>query len=115
MRISPSRSRTSQSSLPFANGWASFLEAQAHAYAGRLDPCVEICSALAAQTGLARVFGLCALATILPIAGRSLEAIALTDETMAAARAHSTPYFIAWAYSGCAMAYTAAVKAALAG
>ncbi len=85
---------------PFANGWAAFRVAFSDLYAGRSDRCVEICTGLAAQTGLARVLGLCGLIPGLAVAGRFDEAIAIADDTMTAARAHANPYWIAFAYYG---------------
>jgi predicted ATPase len=91
---------------PFANGWSAFRVAFADLYAGRSDRCVEICTGLAAQTGLARVLGLCGLIPGLAVAGRFDEAIAIADDTMTAARAHANPYWIAFAYYGYGVAYT---------
>ncbi len=91
---------------PFTDGWASFMEAQAHSYAGRVDQWLEICTLLANQTGAAHLAGLCGLMDVLPNLGRSGDAIALTDDLMTAARASANPFWIAYAYDGCGRAYT---------
>jgi predicted ATPase len=91
---------------PFAKGWADFLEAQAHLLAGGFERCREICSALAAETGFARLLGLCAQTLSLTMLGRSADAIALADDSMNAARAHANPHLIAFAYLACGTAYT---------
>ncbi len=83
---------------PFDSAWASFLEAIAHFYAGRVDRYVEICTALAARTGLGRIMGLSGLATGLTFAGRSGEAMAIADDGLIAARVHANPLWIASAY-----------------
>jgi hypothetical protein len=82
------------------------MESQAHAYGGRVDPWLEISTGLAAQTGVARVIGLCGLMDVLPNLGRSGDAIALADQTLTAARASATPAWIAYASYGCGRAYT---------
>jgi tetratricopeptide (TPR) repeat protein len=94
--------------LPFGNGWASFREANAHFYAGRGDRYLEICTALATQTGLAHVVGLCGLAIGLPVLGRSDDAIAIAEEAINAARAHANPHWIAYAYLGYGRAFAEA-------
>ena len=91
---------------PFANGWTSFLEAAAHLYAGRADRFLEICTTLAAQTGLAHLIGLCGLTNVLAVVGRAGEATTIADEAMNAARTHANPYWIAFAYAGAAQAYS---------
>jgi tetratricopeptide (TPR) repeat protein len=91
---------------PFTGGWASFMEAQAHSYAGRVDQWLEICTLLANQTGAAHLAGLCGLMDVLPNLGRSGDAIALTDDLMTAARANANPFWIAYASYGCGRAYT---------
>ncbi len=91
---------------PFAIEWAPYREAFAQFYAGRPDRHVEICTALASRTGLARVMGLCGLAMGLPNVDRSGEAMAIADHALNAARAHANPYWIAFAYFGYGFAFT---------
>ena len=71
-------------------------EAAAHLYAGRIERCLEICADLAAQPGLAHVVGLCGMLYVLPAVGRAEEARPIAEETVAAARAHGNPFWIAW-------------------
>ncbi len=91
---------------PFDIGHASYREAFSLLFAGRADRGLEILTALAAQTGLARVLGLCGLTFMLPTVRRSDEAIAIADDAINAARAHANPYWIAWAYLGCGRAFS---------
>jgi predicted ATPase len=90
---------------PFTNGWTAYREAQAHVNAGRADRSLEICAGLAAQTGVARVVGLCGMTLGLASLGRFDEAIAIADDTMTAARAHGNPLLIAVTYHGSGLAY----------
>jgi predicted ATPase/class 3 adenylate cyclase len=85
---------------PFTEGLAAYMEAHAHSNAGRIDRFWETCAELAVQTGLAHVLGLCGLTMVLPVVGRSGEAIAIADDTMNAARAHGNPVWIAFAHFG---------------
>ena len=97
--------RTDARYQPFDIGWAGFMEANAYLYAGRSDRHLEICTALAAQTGLAQVVGLCEVVFGLPAVGRSDEAIEIADDAINAARAHANPYWIAFAYWGYGRAF----------
>jgi len=90
---------------PFDRGWARWTEASAHLFAGRMDRWLEICSDLAGQPGLAHVLGLDGLLAGLPAAGRSHEAMAIADETVAAARAHGNPCLINIAMTGYGRAF----------
>ena len=91
---------------PFPPEWASYMEAIAHLYNGRADRFLEICADLASGTGVARVVGLCGLTTGLSLVGRSEEAMAIADDTIAAARAHANPFFIAYASLASGLAFT---------
>jgi predicted ATPase/class 3 adenylate cyclase len=91
---------------PFEAGWPSLAEAAAHIYAGRIERWLEICTAFAAQTGLAHVMGLVGLTFGLSAVGRSAEAMAIADEALAAARADGGPYWIAFAFQGYGRAFT---------
>ncbi len=93
---------------PFDIGWAAFREAIAHLFAGRADRCVEIFTALATQTGPARVKGLCGLTNGLRAAGRGREAMAIAEDTLDAARANANPHWIASAYLGYGLAFAEA-------
>ena len=92
---------------PFETGWSSLMEASAHAYAGRADRYFEICAALASQAGPGHVLGLCAVLVILPVVGRTAEAMAVAEKTLTAARAYGNPYWIALALYGYGRAFTA--------
>ena len=92
----------------FDRGWAGHWEATAHVYAGRADRHVEICTALATKTGLARVMGLCGLAFGLTNVGRFGEAMAVAEDALNEARAHTNPYWIALAYYGYGKAFAEA-------
>ena len=74
-------------------------EAHAHLLAGRLDRYLEICAGLEGQPGAGHVLGQCGLLLALPMAGRAEEAMAIAEDTLAAARAHANPWCIAFASS----------------
>jgi hypothetical protein len=81
-------------------GHSALLEANAYAFAGRMDRFLEICTGLIAQPGLAHVVGLCGLTWALPLTGRAQEATAVAEETVTAARDHGSPYWIGMALYG---------------
>ena len=83
----------------------------AHSYAGRIDRCLQVCAGLAAQPGLAHVVGLCGMLYVLPVLARAEEAMAIAEETMAAARSHGNPFWIAWALHGYGRAFAASDSA----
>jgi predicted ATPase len=85
---------------PFDPAWTSYREAEAHLIAARLDRYLEICANLAAQSGLGQAVGRSGLLWALPIVGRTEEARALAEDTLAAARAHANPWCIALALMG---------------
>jgi hypothetical protein len=88
---------------PFADGWSSLWETYAHIFAGRPE-WLDIATAMTAGTGVAWIAGRCALLFMLPAVGRSRDAQAMANETLAVARARGTPYWIAWAMLGHARA-----------
>ena len=77
-------------------------------YAGHLDRYVEVADAGRRTPGTPRGWGLSLLLDGLQASGRVDEALALTDDAMAAARTLGNPYFIAYAYwtSGSAHRHT---------
>jgi predicted ATPase/class 3 adenylate cyclase/DNA-binding CsgD family transcriptional regulator len=83
---------------PCEPGMAGLIEALAHVYDGHLDRYVDTAERVAALPGNARGWGLSLLLDGLQASGRVEEALALTDDAMAAARALGNPYFIAYAY-----------------
>ena len=84
------------------------MEAAANGLAGRNDPCLETYADLRNQPGVAHITGLCGLTFALPIAGRAEEAMAIAEETVAAARDHGNPFLIAFAHDGYGRAFTQA-------
>ena len=83
------------------------FEASAHLFAGRIDRFVELNTALASdESEPSRVNGLCGLTWVLPAVGRAAEAVAIADETIAAARTNGNPFLIAYALTGCGRAFT---------
>jgi predicted ATPase/class 3 adenylate cyclase len=100
--------------------WDKVVEAVAYGFAGLVELCLETYASLALQPGVAHVHGLCGLLYLLPLVGRTEEACTIIGETVATARAHGNPNWIAWALvaSGQAMGQidpTAALEAARAG
>ncbi len=93
---------------PFDPAWHGMQEAVSNLMAGRMDRWLEINATLAAQPGLAHVMGLCGLLNVLPMAGRAEEAMAIAEETLAAARARDNPFVIAYAMSGYGLAFVEA-------
>jgi tetratricopeptide (TPR) repeat protein len=83
------------------------LEALAHLFGGRLHRRVEISADLAEREGFARVVGLCSLTWALPAVGRADDAMAIADETVAAARGYGSPFWIGWALGGYGRAFAA--------
>jgi hypothetical protein len=82
---------------PFDPAWSRPREAGAHLYSGRLDRAMEIWADLATQPGTGQVMGRCGLLNTLPMAGRAEEAMAMAEDTLAAARAHGNPFIVAMA------------------
>lgn len=81
----------------FEPGWSGFWEGTANIYLGRLERAVEIFQSLADGPGLGHVNGLCGLLYTLPAVGRTGDARAIADETVAAARDYGIPIWISMA------------------
>ena len=98
---------------PCEAGMSGLVEALSHVYAGHLDRYVAAAERVAALPGNARAWGLSLLLDGLQASGRVEEALALTEEAMAAARELGNPYFIAYAYwtSGSAHSHTDPARA----
>jgi predicted ATPase/class 3 adenylate cyclase len=92
----------------FDPAWTSYREAQAHLLAGRLDRYLEICAGLAAQPAPAHVLGQCGLLLALPLVGRDEEARMIAEDTLAGARDHGNPFFVALALTGSGWAFAKA-------
>ncbi len=90
---------------PFEAGFSGHWEAVAHLSGGQLAPWLKIGAAMADKTGFERVVGLDLMVHGLSSAGRFDEAIALVDQTLAAARTQDSPYWIAFALYGSGRAY----------
>jgi hypothetical protein len=73
-----------------------------------MDRCIEIYANLAAQPGPAHVLGQVGLLLTLPAAGRAEEAMALAEDTLAAARAYANPFCIGLALYGSGRAFAQA-------
>ena len=89
-------------------GYASFIEALASVYCGDLDRYVELTGAVAEQYGSDRGYGLASYVDGLQSCGRIEEAIALAEESIAAARSLGNPYWISYALWIAGMAFSKA-------
>ncbi len=89
-------------------GYASFVEALASVYCGDLDRYVELTGAVARRYGRDRGYGLAAYVDGLQSCGRIEEALALTEESVAAARSLGNPYWISYALWIAGMAFSKA-------
>ncbi len=78
-------------------GYASFIEALASVYCGDLDRYVELTGAVAKQYGSDRGYGIASYVDGLQSCGRIEEALALAEESIAAARSLGNPYWISYA------------------
>jgi predicted ATPase/class 3 adenylate cyclase/DNA-binding CsgD family transcriptional regulator len=78
-------------------GYATFIEALGQVYCGDLDRYVELTGAVATRYGRERGYGLAAYVDGLQSAGRIDDALALTEESVAAARELGNPYWISYA------------------
>ena len=88
------------------SGYASFIEALGAVYCGDLDRYVELTGDVAERYGAERGYGLAAYVDGLQSAGRTEEALALTEESVAAARAIGNPYWIAYSLWIAGMAFS---------
>ena len=89
-------------------GYASFVEALGSVYCGDLDRYVELTAAVARTYGSDRGYGLASFVDGLQSCGRVDEAIALTEESVAAARALGNPYWVSYALWIAGMAFSKA-------
>lgn len=90
---------------PLPAGWSRLAEANAYLVAGQLDRYVELCTDMARQSGFAHAMGLASMTFGLPVIGRAPEAMAMAEETLAAARAHGNPFVTAFALYACGRAF----------
>ena len=89
-----------------APGYASFVEALGSVYCGDLDRYVELTRRVAEQYGRERGYALAAYVDGLQSCGRTDEALALVEESVAVARALGNPYWIAYALWIAGMAFS---------
>ena len=82
---------------PCEPGYATFVEALCQVYCGDLDRYVALTGEVADRYGKDRAYGLAAYVDGLQSSGRVDEALALTEESVAAARAIGNPYWISYA------------------
>ncbi|MDQ1467639.1 MAG: hypothetical protein QOH10_2054, partial [Actinomycetota bacterium] len=87
-------------------GYASFIEALGAVYCGDLDRYVELTGAVAQRYGSGRGYGLAAYVDGLQSCGRIEEALALAEESVAAARSLGNPYWISYALWIAGMAFS---------
>jgi DNA-binding CsgD family transcriptional regulator len=79
------------------SGYASFIEALCNVYCGDLDRYVELTGAVARRYGKERAYGIASYVDGLQSSGRVDEALALAEDSVAAARKIGNPYWISYA------------------
>jgi hypothetical protein len=82
---------------PCEPGYASFIEAICEVYCGNLDRYVELTGTVVQRYGRERGYGLASYVDGLQSSGRVNEAVALAEESVAAARELGNPYWISYA------------------
>lgn len=87
-------------------GYATFIEALGQVYCGNLDRYIELTATVAARSGSNQAYGIAAYLDGLQSAGRIDEALALTDDAIAAARRLGHPYWIAYTLWIVGLAYS---------
>jgi predicted ATPase/DNA-binding CsgD family transcriptional regulator len=87
-------------------GYASFIEALGAVYCGDLDRYLELTAEVAQRYGRDRGYGLSSYVDGLQSAGRTQEALAITDESVTVARELGNPYWIAYSLWIAGMAYS---------
>jgi predicted ATPase/class 3 adenylate cyclase/DNA-binding NarL/FixJ family response regulator len=91
---------------PCEPGYSMFIEALGQVYCGDLDRYVELTGEVAKRYGTERGYGLASYVDGLQSAGRVNEALALTEQSVAAARDLGNPYWIAYALWIAGMAFS---------
>ena len=87
-------------------GYASFIEALGAVYCGDLDRYIELTGEVAHRYGRERGYGWSSYVDGLQSTGRIDEALALTEESVAVARALGNPYWIAYSLWIAGMAFS---------
>jgi predicted ATPase/DNA-binding CsgD family transcriptional regulator len=91
---------------PCEPGYATFVEALGQVYCGDLDRYIELTGEVVRRYGSDRGYGLASYVDGLQSAGRIEEALALTEESVAAARRLGNPYWVAYALWIAGMAFS---------
>jgi predicted ATPase/DNA-binding CsgD family transcriptional regulator len=91
---------------PCEPGYAMFVEALGQVYCGDLDRYIELTGEVVRRYGSDRGYGLASYVDGLQSAGRVEEALALTEESVAAARRLGNPYWVAYALWIAGMAFS---------
>ncbi|MGH3026841.1 MAG: hypothetical protein ACRDLR_10370, partial [Gaiellaceae bacterium] len=91
---------------PCEPGYSMFIEALGHVYCGDLDRYLELTGEVARRYGSERGYGLASYVDGLQSAGRVEEALALTEQSVAAARELGNPYWIAYSLWIAGMAFS---------
>jgi predicted ATPase/class 3 adenylate cyclase/DNA-binding CsgD family transcriptional regulator len=91
---------------PCEPGYAMFVEALGQVYCGDLDRYVELTGEVARRYGGDRGYGLAAYADGLQSAGRVEEALAITEDSISAARRTGNPYWVAYSLWIAGMAFS---------
>jgi predicted ATPase/class 3 adenylate cyclase/DNA-binding CsgD family transcriptional regulator len=91
---------------PCEPGYSMFIEALGQVYCGDLERYIELTGEVAKVYGTQRGYGLASYVDGLQSAGRVEEALALTEESVAAARDVGNPYWVAYALWIAGMAFS---------
>ncbi len=91
---------------PCEPGYAMFVEALCQVYCGDLDRYVELTGEVVRRYGSDRGYGLASYVDGLQSAARIEEALALTEESVAAARRLGNPYWVSYALWIAGMAFS---------
>jgi predicted ATPase/class 3 adenylate cyclase/DNA-binding CsgD family transcriptional regulator len=91
---------------PCEPGYSMFIEALGQVYCGDLERYVELTGEVAERYGTERGYGLASYVDGLQSAGRVKEALALTEQSVAAARRLGNPYWVAYALWIAGMAFS---------
>ena len=81
----------------FPTGWSRLGESMGHAYAGRVDRALDILTEVAAEPGPTHILAQVISIWLLTGVGRDEDARMIAEKTVAAARAHGNPWYIAMA------------------
>ena len=93
---------------PCEPGYSMFIEALCQVYCGDLERYVELTGEVVRRYGATRGYGLASYVDGLQSAGRVEEALALTEQSVAAARDLGNPYWISYALWIAGMAFSRA-------